>query len=779
MALYAPLDPQPSLEGGSYKPSNALAAPMVNSVDAALQIGAAVQNQAPTTDWVRMAQNAYNSSESWMQINLRATWARSLAHYRSEHAPDSPILAESNKHRANYFWPKTRTLVRSIQAAAASAYFTSADVVVIEAEDQDNKRQCEAASFIKQLVNYRLTQTIPWYQLVLGGVAEASVLGTICSHQSWEFEEEEVITGHSKDPVTGEIFEHFETRVLKDEPKVRLVPAENIRLSPGSDWLDPANSSPYLIELLPMFLGDVQAKIGEGKDPKSGEPMWKDVGDAMLLAAGNRDNLDTTRRARSGANRMDPKSNMMETVDAFRIVWIHRNIVRHGGKDWLYYTAGTTVLLSEPVLLSSVIPWAGGKRDYVIGKMEIETDRPYSSSPVEIVSGMQRAVNELKNQRYDNVRQVLNRRYLYRQGSQVDIRALSRNTPGGLIGISAPGALDSHVMPLATPDVTSSSYQEEDRISLAMDDLSGSTTGSTVNSNRKLNETVGGMQMMQEAGNQVREMELRTVTKTWVEGVIRQLVQLEAMYETDTIALTVAANKAKLRKILPEYFTHRFSVSVNVGMGAVSPLQRMQKIQGAISAVVQLVPDAAAAINGEEIAKEIFGAAGYDNGERFFDFSKVEELKKNPPVDPQIELAEKQMQQKTEIEQGKMQIAQGKLQLENDKLQSSIKEMEAKINLLIAQTATANVTAIYEATQAAGVIAQNPGISPVADEIMLSSGFLDHNAAPIVPAMEAQPLQEAVAQQPAAAHPNLPPQPIDVSAGIGKRRGIETQRLES
>ena len=774
-----PTAPQPSLESGGWKPSSAVSAPMVNSVESQLKLGVnlpvepSVIQEEGHTDWLNIARNAYETSDSWMQINLRALWARNLAHYRSEHASDSPILSEANKHRSAYFWPKTRTLVRGIQAAAASAFFTSADVVVIEAEDQDSDRQVEASKFMQQLVNYRLTQTIPWYQLVLGGVAEAAVIGTVVSHQSWDYQERETVIGHELDE-NGDAVELYTVDVVADKPSIRLVPAENIRISPASDWIDPANSSPYFIELMPMFMEQVKAKIAEGKDPKNGEPSWKDVGDHMLISAGNRDNLDTTRRARAGAGKLDPKSNSMENEDEFKVVWVHRNIVRKDGVDWLYYTAGTTVMLSDPVPLSGVIPWADGKRDYVLGRMEVETDRVYASSPVDLLSGLQRATNELNNQRRDNVRQVLNRRYLYRAGSQVDTKALGRNVPGGLIGISAPGPLESHVTPLAVQDVTSSSYQEEDRMGIAMDDLSGSTTGSTVNSNRKLNETATGMKMFQESGNMLREMELRTITKTWVEGVIRQLCQLEAMYETNTVAMTVAAKKAKILHILPEYFTHKFAVTVNVGMGAVSPTQRMEKITTAISTVVQLVPDAAAAINGQEIAKEVFGAAGYDNGDRFFDFAKVEALKAQPPADPQIELAKEQMQQKTEIEQGKLQIANGKLQLETAKLEASVKEMEAKIALLIAQadsaratTTATNVTAIYEATQAGGVIGQNPGIAGVSDEILLSAGFVDHNAAPVVSEVASQ-------MAPGTATIAAPP----ATAGVGKQRGIETPTLE-
>ena len=738
MAIGLSLDPQAPLEGVNYKPSQYVAAPIKNSVDGIGQPSTvAPTHNVITPDWLQMARNAYNASESWLQINQRAVWAQNLAHYRSTHSPDSPILAEANRHRAKHFFPKSRTLVRDIQAAAASAYFTSQDVVAIEAQDQDSQEQVQAAAFIKEVLNYRLSDTIPWYQIVLGGVSEAAILGVVASHQGWEY-----------DQITN-----------TDKPVVRIVPAENIRISPAADWLDTANSSPYIIELIPMFVGDVLTKMREGDNPRNGEPAWRNIGESMLMAAGNRDNLDTTRRARSGNNRLDPKSNMMEVEDEFRVVWIHRNIVRQDGRDWLYYTAGTTILLSDPVLLSDVIPWADGKRDYVLGKLEVETDRPYPSSPVEMASGMQKALNELKNQRYDNVRQVLNRRYLYRSGNQVDVRALSRNVPGGLIGISAPGPLNSHVEPLNTPDVTASAFQEEDRLALQMDDLTGSTTGSTVNSNRRLHETATGMNLMNEAGNRVREMELRTFTETWMEPVLRQLVQLEVEYETDTVALLTAKRKAGIKRVLKSFFSHKFSVSVNVGMGSVSPTQRMQKVQTAIATVTQLVPDAALAINGEEIAKEVMGIAGFDNGSRFFDFAKAEQLKQQQQ-DPMLQLKQQELEFKQQVEQAKQQLAQQKLQLD-------LRELEAKINLLTAQTATENVTAVFQATNTAGAVAMNPNIAPVSDEILKSAGFVDHNAPPVVPQMaEPQPFTPPEEQN---THPDFPTNPATgIAAGLNR-----------
>lgn len=794
MALKDSMYPQPSLEGGQFKPASAGGAPIVNSVDGvgglANQVApksrSAVGIGAATVDWIGMARNAYDSSESWLQINQRAIWAKNFAHYRSEHAPDSPILSEANRHRSKHFWPRSRTLVRAIQAAAASAYFSSSDVVVVEAEDQDDKQQCTAAALMKELLNHRLSKSIPWYKIVLGGIQEGAVLGTMASHQSWEYREEEQVVGYEIDAVTGEKYELYKTVVKADKPKVRLVPAENIRMSPAADWLDPANSSPYFIELIPMYVGEVMDKVRAGRDPKSGEPSWKDIGESMLISAGNRDNLDTTRRARSGARRLDPKSNQMETVDEFRIVWIHRNIIRHDGIDWLYYTAGTNVLLSDPVPLSGIIPWADGKRDYVLGCLEIETDRPYPSSPVEMISGMQKAVNELKNQRYDNVRQVLNRRYLYRAGNQVDIRALTRNVPGGVIGVSAPGDLSSHVKALDTPDVTGSSYQEEDRLNLAMDDLSGSTTGATVQANRKLNETVGGMNLMNESANQVREMELRTFTETWMEPTLTQIVQLEAYYETDATALTVASKKAGIRKILKSFFDYRFSVSVNVGMGAVSPTQRMRKLLGAISTVLQTVPNAQEAAECDEIATEIMSTAGYDNGTRFFNFDRADKKKAQleQQGDPALQLQREQMQLKHELDMSKLELdakklelQNAKLELDNQKLQRTAAESEARLKLLESQVAGTNVTTVYEASQAAGVSVANANIAPVVDGILRFAGFPNTGVPAVMPEVESVPALPAPIPAPETnTSPAFPPRPVSAKAGILK--GVETARLE-
>jgi len=54
-----------------------------------------------------------------------------------------------------------------------------------------------------------------------------------------------------------------------------------------------------------------------------------------------------------------------------------------------------------------------------------------------------------------------------------------------------------------TQDVTVRSQAEQDRLNLDFDDVAGAFSGSSVQSNRNLNETVGGMNILTASANKV------------------------------------------------------------------------------------------------------------------------------------------------------------------------------------------------------------------------------------------------------------------------------------
>lgn len=126
--------------------------------------------------------------------------------------------------------------------------------------------------------------------------------------------------------------------------------------------------------------------------------------------------------------------------------------------------------------------------------------------------------------------------------------------------------------------------------------------------------------------------------------------------------------------------------------------------------------------------------------------------------------------------------------------------MEARINLINQQAELAKAQVVesamdtmFSSLNTAAVIAGNPATAPLADQLNKSAGFVDKNAAPIIPEM---PLSAAVARMPQAVgqpagsapgalppgvdrntHPGFPPNPEQADAGLLAGQQIAGQRL--
>lgn len=93
------------------------------------------------------------------------------------------------------------------------------------------------------------------------------------------------------------------------------------------------------------------------------------------------------------------------------------------------------------------------------------------------------------------------------------------------------------------------------------------------------------------------------------------------------------------------------------------------------------------------------------------------------------------------------------------------------------------VTAMYEAMQAAGVIAATPVTAPLGDKLLKSAGLDDKDAPPIVPDLPIGAANQVittghpVAVVPGNTNPSLPAPPP--TGGEGAKAGIETPRIET
>ena len=194
-----------------------------------------------------------------------------------------------------------------------------------------------------------------------------------------------------------------------------------------------------------------------------------------------------------------------------------------------------------------------------------------------------------------------------------------------------------------------------------------------------MNETVGGMSLLQGNNNIITEFVLRTLAESWVEPTLKQLLRLEQFYETDEVvmSLTGQENYSGKDELVDELLKHDVILKVNVGMNATDPIQRVQNLVYGLSSVFQL-PGMETRINIDEVAKEIFGQLGYKDGARFL--NQIDE-----EVDPEMEELQAQVQELQsilEIDQVKM---QGRLQIEQLKQQASLRAAQIKAQTDIAK----------------------------------------------------------------------------------------------
>jgi hypothetical protein len=708
-------------------------------------------------DWLNLAREAYTTSTTYFDASIRRQAESDIRQFQGQHPVGSKYLAETG--RSKLFRPKTRTTIRKNEAVAAEAFFTTTDVVAVAAQDDNDDNQRASAAIMQELIQYRLTKTIPWFQTVIGGYQDALSVGIVASYQCWEFDAKRKI----------------------DRPSIELVPIENLRFDPAAKWTDPVGTSPYIIHLIPMYVKDVKARM-KAQDAKTGEPKWLPMTDEQI-SQGIKQYGDSTRLQRE-QGRTDSKD-QTGAIGDYNIVWVHRNIISEDGDDYLYYTLGTVAMLSKPVPLEA--QYSHGKRPYVIGNAIIETHKQYPSSLAKLGKDVQAEINDLANLRIDNVRFALNKRYFVKRNKQVDLRSLVRNQAGSVTLMDDP---KTDVETVEFNDVTGSSYQEQDRLNLDFDDVTGSFSGASVQSNRKLNETVGGMQLLDGSANQVSGYQLRTFVETWVEPVLRQLVLLEQYYETDEVILALAGKKAGLMQkfgistVTDELLGQELTLNVNVGMGATNPTDQMNKFTQGMAALKEMLADGVLVQYGlkvEEVITELFGKLGFRDGSRFFDLNGQE-----PPevaaLKQQLAQAQQQIAQKTDPRLVEAQIRKIDSEIESMKAKDE-KELAAKIKLM--------VEAQFSAMQSAEVLTAVPGVAPVADALMVAAGAPDpnfiagDNSAGAIGIEPVKNKRTGTAFTPGGAvqgdtSPNTPAAPASpASPGVGAAQGIETMAADS
>jgi hypothetical protein len=597
----------------------------------------------------RVGREIWSASTNWINSSKRAQWGDSLRAFQSRHPSGSKYLSGDYRFRSTMFRPKTRAMVRRDEAATASAFFSNEDVVSIQAEDDDDPRQQASAEILKALLQYRLTKTVPWFLTLVGARQDAEVMGICVGKADWEYDERFIrsekrqVMGTDGMPVWDDkrgkvMMEDVDLyEKVKDQPRVTLLAPENFRFEPGCDWRNPVKSSPYLVEMDPVY---IQEALERMESHRGAPAAWKRVAASALRGATDTDD-DTTRRSRE-AGRVPGKDDDAWKPRDFDICWTRINIVKWGGQDWWYRTLGSSgEILEPPRPLKEV--HLHGERPYVVGTVVLETHKTYPSSKVELTKDLQRAANQDWNSRFDAVMLGLQPRQFVREGSGADINDLRAFMPAKVVMLKGrPGEpLQNDVTWDRPPPVDGASFQEQDRINLDWDDLTGAFTNSSVQASQIQQQSATGMNLMSGEASGLNEYELRLFAETWVDPMIRLLVKLEQAYETDPVILAIAGKKAQLfqkygvSQIDDDLLNQEVTTRVNVGIGATNPALKLKNFAAGAQILGAIFgPSAAMGANFEEVAGEVFALLGYKDGKRFF----------QPGYDPRVNMLQQQIQ---------------------------------------------------------------------------------------------------------------------------------------
>lgn len=600
-------------------------------------------------DYLHLVSLAQQQANLYIQQVNRRFWTRSYRAFHNQHFEGSKYGHRDWAQRSKIFRAKTRSAVRKDGAAVASSLFGTVDAITCSPGNESDANQRAAASLMQELVNYRTDRTsgrdaIPWMLTAMGARQDAVLTGICVTKQYWKLQlrksHDEPHTWRDEqgedqqyldaDPETGDT--KPATRAVfvpdVDRPDVMLFPPENVMIDPAAEWTNPSQTAAYLVLKHPCRIDDVRKNEDDPRNP------WHKLGADVLKSNAETMKFDSAaiRRAREfGLDRFDETMNSAE----FDVVWVYENFFRVNGEDMCFFSLGDKHYLTDPKPVREVYPEQDGDRPVVFGYGAMESHRIFPMSAVESWQQTQQEINDVANLFLDTLKLGIAPITKVRRGRNIDLDAVHRRGPNSHVLVQA--ADDVTFEP--SPPIPGAVQMAMEKLDVDMDDLAGQFNSGTVQTNRSLNDTVGGLQLVAGAANAVQEFDIRLWLETWCEPVLAQIVKLEQFYESNAIILGLCGERAQLvqkhgvDQITDDLLAHQVTIRVNAGLGAGDPRQRLQKFQMANAVAMPILAQCREFQKGEigpnieEIMNECYGAVGYrDGGKRF--------IKTFPPEQP-------------------------------------------------------------------------------------------------------------------------------------------------
>ena len=460
-------------------------------------------NKREAVDHVR---KFYQTSYNWRNQGYHAKWDKWDRNFHNIYDPTNK--AKKEPWQATMFIPLTVSVLETIASALVKILLGGDRVITVEPREMGDRLQAELRM---NLLDYEIDQS-GFHSAVSGAVREALRYGSGFVKMYWKKTlekrriQEPVRAGFSEanklglEPGTISGYEEKTKDVyVEDHAQLECVHIRDIFPEPNSRDLKRVihrNKTSYA-ELLEM------AQIG-AFDKKEVQKL-RDVHE--------NDNFETDVMTLKGERDITDPTLQRPTFDKNHTIWEYWGLIP---RKWIELGMDGTTDKANEVIPGKIMVASG---DYYLGSEEnplqfmkppffkvdyIDTGDTYGKGAAQIMEGLQDEVNEIRNQRVDNVNLIMNKMFAVLEKNLVDGRIVSM--PGGMVRIRSGGSANvddvrKALMPIEVPDVALSAYKETIEIERQVQEATGAnrvTTGTAGLVNDQ-NQTLGGMQLLRQA----------------------------------------------------------------------------------------------------------------------------------------------------------------------------------------------------------------------------------------------------------------------------------------
>jgi hypothetical protein len=446
-------------------------------------------------------------------------WKRYYGLYRSRAKP------QDDETRANIFVPEVFTAIETLTPRLVSNFLNSSKpaIRVFGREESDMANAVSA----EKLLAYQFEKMEMPLKLI-SFYKQALLYGTSVGKVYWDYR---VRKGRNGEDV-----------VVYDDPAFEVLDVFDFYIDPGATGIDDAR---YCIHRKFLSWEDLKKRESDGIY-RNVEKLKNCGGYVESASVGDREPGDSS----------DP---LEERTFEILEYWEDDRVVTVGERS--------VILRDVPN------PFDHGKKPFVQMVFVPVPFEFYGIGVIEPIEGLQMELNTKRNQRLDNVNMVINRMWLLQRGAMDDLRQLY-SRPGGVIVVNDINGLQ----PLPSPDVTSSSYNEEEKIKSDIQNTSGISDyiRGMISSDK---QTATEVRIKSEQGANRFDFNFKLMAEMGLKRIASLVIQLNQQFvESDRTIRIIGEKGADFRKITPAEIQGNFDLIPNVDPLRIQEMENRQQI---------------------------------------------------------------------------------------------------------------------------------------------------------------------------------------------------------